>query len=221
MANVLISNLPTYTGNTTGVFIPINDSGNTTTYKTTRETLIGPQTTSGNTDNLGGATMRTIYSRTNVISYALGTDADLFSGSTNFGSRNFPTSFFTNSVDYDAKAIHFRVTGLWGGDDSTPDVGITIKFGSDTLFTSTITGGQANNHPAEIMGEIMFSNGNAICCYSIAWCENNGTLLRYALSDPSTPILVSGFTGGDFQLIMENTTTNSFTSYLGYIQVWN
>ena len=43
MANVLIENLPTYTGNTTGFYIPVNDSGNTTTYKATRETLLGSQ----------------------------------------------------------------------------------------------------------------------------------------------------------------------------------
>jgi hypothetical protein len=43
MANVLIGNLPTYTGNTSGFFIPVNDSGNTTTYKVTRETLLGSQ----------------------------------------------------------------------------------------------------------------------------------------------------------------------------------
>jgi len=40
MANILIGNLPTYTGNTTGFYIPVNDSGNTTTYKVTKETLL-------------------------------------------------------------------------------------------------------------------------------------------------------------------------------------
>ena len=40
MANILIGNLPTYTGNTTGFNIPVNDSGNTTTYKITKETLL-------------------------------------------------------------------------------------------------------------------------------------------------------------------------------------
>lgn len=40
MANVQIGNLPTYTGNTTGVYLVMNDSGNTTTYKVEKETLI-------------------------------------------------------------------------------------------------------------------------------------------------------------------------------------
>jgi hypothetical protein len=43
MANVLIGNLPTYTGNTSAFLIPVNNSGNTTTYKVTRETLLGSQ----------------------------------------------------------------------------------------------------------------------------------------------------------------------------------
>jgi hypothetical protein len=39
MANVLISNLPTYTGNTNGIFLVMNNSGNTESSKITKETL--------------------------------------------------------------------------------------------------------------------------------------------------------------------------------------
>ena len=39
MANVLISNLPTYTGNTTGTFLVMNNSGNTESFKVAKETL--------------------------------------------------------------------------------------------------------------------------------------------------------------------------------------
>lgn len=40
MANVQIGSLPTYTGDTTGVYLVMNDSGNTITYKVEKETLI-------------------------------------------------------------------------------------------------------------------------------------------------------------------------------------
>jgi hypothetical protein len=40
MSNQLISDLPLYTGNTIGSYLVINDSGETTTYKTTLETLL-------------------------------------------------------------------------------------------------------------------------------------------------------------------------------------
>ena len=39
MANVLISNLPTDTGNTNGAFLVMNNSGNTESFKVTKETL--------------------------------------------------------------------------------------------------------------------------------------------------------------------------------------
>jgi hypothetical protein len=40
MANVLIGNLPTYTGNTNGVFLVMNNSGNTDSFKVSKETLL-------------------------------------------------------------------------------------------------------------------------------------------------------------------------------------
>jgi hypothetical protein len=39
MANVLIANLPTYTGNTNGIFFVMNNSGNTESFKVSKETL--------------------------------------------------------------------------------------------------------------------------------------------------------------------------------------
>jgi len=40
MANVQIANLPTYTGNTNGAFLVMNNSGNTESFKVTKETLL-------------------------------------------------------------------------------------------------------------------------------------------------------------------------------------
>jgi hypothetical protein len=223
MGNEPISRLPlTTTANTEDVIAIVNDG---VTKQISRNNFLNNiPDFSGNTDNLGGSTMRTIYSRTNVINYVEGEDADLFSGSTNFGSRNFPLEFFSNSVNYVDKIVHFRTTGKWGSNDNSPEVEVSILFGSDTLNTFTVPGSQttgANGHPAEIYGEIVFSGGNAIVCYSMGWCGANGDFKRYALSDASTPIDVTGFGGGDFKLIIGSNTSNDFTTYLGYIQVWN
>jgi hypothetical protein len=49
MPNIQINNLPLYTGDTTGTYIIINDSGETTTYKTTKEIFLSEVKTS----NLG------------------------------------------------------------------------------------------------------------------------------------------------------------------------
>ena len=44
MANTKISQLPTFTGNTNGTFIVINNSGNTESFKVAKETLLSGST---------------------------------------------------------------------------------------------------------------------------------------------------------------------------------
>jgi hypothetical protein len=222
MPNLPISQLPlTTTANTEDVIAIVN---NGVTKQISRNNFLNNiPDFSGNTDNLGGSTMRTIYSRTNVINYVVGQEADLFSGTTNFGSRNFPSEFFSNSVNYNSKTIHFRIAGVWatGGNNDTTAT-ITTKFGDDVLTTSiNVDLDFTVNKPSEIFGEIMITNGFAIVCYSVGWCDQTGDFRRTALSNPSTPIDVSAFSGGDFKLLIGSATDRSFTSYLGYIQVWN
>jgi len=222
MPNLPISGLPlTTTANTEDVIAIVN---NGVTKQISRNNFLNNiPDFSGNTDNLGGSTMRTIYSRTNVINYVVGQEADLFSGTTNFGSRNFPSEFFSNSVNYNSKTIHFRITGVWatGGNNDTTAT-ITTKFGDDVLTTSiNVDLDFTVNKPSEIFGEIMITNGFAIVCYSVGWCDQTGDFRRTALSNPSTPIDVSAFSGGDFKLLIGSATDRNFTSYLGYIQVWN
>jgi hypothetical protein len=55
MANIILSNLPTYTGNTDGVYVVMNDSGNTTTYKVTKENLSGTSGSSGSSGTSGSS----------------------------------------------------------------------------------------------------------------------------------------------------------------------
>jgi hypothetical protein len=222
MADSPISQLPvTKNSEVTDVIPIVND--NTTKQINRNDFLINTPSFSGNTDTLVGATIRTVYSRTNVIQYSVGTESDLFSGTTNFGSRSFPQSFFTNSSGYNNKTIHFRVTGQWaggGGNDTTAT--ITTKFGNDILSTSINSLlSQSSNKPSEILGEITITNGFAVVCYAVGWCDQTGDYRKLAISDPSTPVDVSGFNGGDFQLLIGSETTRGFTSYVGYVQVWN
>jgi hypothetical protein len=190
---------------------------------TKNDFLLNTSTFSNNHDTLEGSVMRTIYTRTNVITYTVGATADMMGGTGNFGSRNFPTSFFTNSSGYNNKTIHFRVTGQWasgGGNDTTAT--ITTKFGNDILSTSINTLlSQSVDKPSEILGEIVIDNGLAVVCYAVGWCDQTGDYKKVAISDPSMPVGVTGFNGGDFQLLLEDTTTRNFTSYIGYIQIWN
>jgi hypothetical protein len=222
MPNLPISQLPiTLTADTTDVTVVVN--GGITKQIRRNDFLINLPNFSGNTDNFEGATMRTIYSRTNVINYSVGNESDLFSGTTNFGQRNFPQSFFTNSSDYNNKTIHFRLTGQWASGGSTDTTAtMTIKFGDDTLSTSINTLlPQSTNKPSEFLGEITITNGFAVVCYAVGWCDQTGDYRKTALSDPSTPVNVTGFNGGDFKFLIGSGTTKNFTSYTGYIQLWN
>jgi hypothetical protein len=222
MPNLPISQLPiTLTADTTDVTVVVN--GGITKQIRRNDFLINLPNFSGNTDNFEGATMRTIYSRTNVINYSVGNESDLFSGTTNFGQRNFPQSFFTNSSDYNNKTIHFRLTGQWASGGSTDTTAtMTIKFGDDTLSTSINTLlQQSTNKPSEFLGEITITNGFAVVCYAVGWCDQTGDYRKMALSDPSTPVNVTGFNGGDFKFLIGSGTTKNFTSYTGYIQLWN
>jgi hypothetical protein len=222
MSDLPISQLPiSLTARTDSQIVVVVDG--VTCQMSKNNFLINTPSFSGNTDSLGGSSIRTIYSRTNVITYSVGVESDLFSGSTNFGLRSFPQSFFTNSSGYNNKTIHFRVTGQWssgGGNDTTAT--ITTKFGNDILSTSINSLLSFSvNKPSEILGEITITNGFAVVCYAVGWCDQTGDYRKLALSDPSTPVDVSGFNGGDFQLLIGSGTTRNFTSYVGYIQVWN
>jgi hypothetical protein len=56
MSNLTISQLPEWTGNTEGFYLPANNSGETTTYKITRETLFsGASGTSGTSGSSGSS----------------------------------------------------------------------------------------------------------------------------------------------------------------------
>ncbi len=52
MANTKISQLPTFTGDTTGAYLVMDNSGLTETFKVLKETLIGSSGTSGTTTSL-------------------------------------------------------------------------------------------------------------------------------------------------------------------------
>ena len=53
MANTKISELTTWTGNTTGFYVVVDNSGLTQTYKTTRENLIGDWIDAGTIQSVG------------------------------------------------------------------------------------------------------------------------------------------------------------------------
>ena len=74
MANTKISALPTFTGDTTGVYLVMDNSGLTETFKVLKETLIGSSGSSGTSgiSGLSGTTGSwTVTSGTNNYSFTL------------------------------------------------------------------------------------------------------------------------------------------------------
>jgi hypothetical protein len=168
-----------------------------------------------------GAPVRTIYSRSNVVSYTSGSSGvDLLFGSegSTYGSR-FITGEFFSGGNFLSKMIYFRAFGKFSS--NTGSVNVSIMVGDDLILGSNIgqvTLSQPQGHPFEIFGEVVFNGNGVVACYSIGHCANNGDFKRYPLSDPTSSQNITGFSGGDFKLIFSSSTL-SLNSYGGYIQV--
>jgi hypothetical protein len=68
MANTLISDLQTYTGNTNGVFLVMNNSGNTESFKITKETLFSGYSQNAISPVIGSWTLS---GGTNTVSFTV------------------------------------------------------------------------------------------------------------------------------------------------------
>lgn len=224
MADSKISNLPSTSQTTPDTIIPVVQGG--VTKQITYANFVSSG--SSNADDLGGASIRTIYSRDNQVTYTSGSgiNVDILAGDGGtFGSRTITQNFIDNSADYKSKVIHFRAVGktVFTGDNSN-DVSVYLSIG-DQKLTSTDLGLQAaafiNNKPFEITGELIFSSSQCIPCYSLGYCDQTGDFKKLPKSDPATPQDISGFTEGDLKIIISGSTDITMTSYYGYIQVWN
>ena len=167
-----------------------------------------------------GFPVRTIYSRSNVVSYTAGSSAvDLMLGDigSTFGSRLVSGDFF--SGQFLSKVIYLKTFGKFTS--NTGSVTISIMIGDDIISSSNIGAvvlSQPQDHPFEIFGELVFNGSGVTACYSIGHCANNGDFKRYPLSDPTIIQDVTGFVGGDIGLMFSSSTLG-VTTYGGYIQV--
>lgn len=221
--NLPISGLPSTTQITSDSIIPIVQNG------TTKQITYSDFLSSGslNADSLGGASVRTFYTRNSDVTYTSGTgvNTDFLSGSVIWGSRSLPQSFFDDSVNYVAKILHFRAVGKFAsgaGNDTNAAIRLQIgdqilpgsNFGTQTLAFSV-------NKPFEILGELLITAGSASACYSIAWCDQTGDLRRTPLGDVTISGSFSNLTPGDFKIVISGSTNRTMTSYYSYIQVYN
>jgi hypothetical protein len=223
MANLPISGLPSTTQITSDSIIPIVQGG------TTKQITYADFLSSGslNADSLGGASVRTFYTRNSDIIYTSGssTNTDFLGGSTTWGSRDLPQSFFDDSVNYVAKILHFRAVGKFAstaGNDT--NAAIRLQIGDQILSGSNL-GTQvlafSTNKPFEILGELIITAGSASACYSIGWCDQTGDMRRTPLSDVTVSGSFANLTPGDFKIIVSGSTNRTMTSYYAYVQTYN
>ena len=129
MSNVKISQLPEYTGNTTGVYLVMDDHTLTTTYRVSRENIIGASGTSG-TSGTSGSSGATGTSGSAGTSGSSGTSGDsIFAQTGSFWNT-------TNNVGITGSLI---VSSSIGG--STDDIQThRIFLGNDNSSRVTVSG---------------------------------------------------------------------------------
>jgi hypothetical protein len=223
MPNLPISGLPSITQITPNSIIPVVQDG------ITKQITYSNFLSSGsiNADNLGGASIRTLYTRNDDIVYTSGsgTNTDFLGSSTIWGSRSLPQSFFDNSVNYVSKILHFRAVGKFAsgaGNDTNAAIRLQIgdqilsgsNFGTQTLAFSV-------NKPFEIMGEIIITSGLVSTCYAIKYCDQTGDLRAIPLGDTTISGSFNNLTPGDFKIIISGSTNRTMTSYYAYFQTYN
>jgi hypothetical protein len=223
MANLPISGLPSTTQITSDSIIPIVQDG------TTKQITYADFLSSGsvNSDSLGGASVRTLYTRNSDLVYTSGSDTntDFLGGSTTWGSRALPQSFFDDSINYVAKILHFRAVGKFAsGGSSDTNAAIRLQIGDQILSGSNLgtqTLGFSSNKPFEILGELVITAGSASACYSIGWCDQTGDMRSTPLSDVTVSGSFANLTPGDFKIIVSGSTNRTMTSYYAYFQAYN
>jgi hypothetical protein len=219
MAEIFISDLTEFTGDTSNGWVIFNNSDESETYKLLIKNVSLLKYSKD--DTLWGGLQRTLFSSTEPKQYTGTTSVDLLELTNFYGSRELPYTFFENSLNFNNKIIYFRVTGVFGSGNST--FNSYLMIGSDKLIYSDIGDislNQLNTHTFEILGEIIINQGEAIVLYSLAYCDNSGTFRRYLLSSGSKQN-ISTFSGGDIKLMINSTTTETITTYTSFIEVKN
>ena len=135
MADVIISNLPTYTASTvTGTYFIINNSGNTTTFKATREQFVPMGFGTGTCSTVGGAASNT----------ASGACSAALAGASNSASGNF--SFAGGGQSNTTSGTYSTIVG--GQSNTTSGSNSFVGGGGSNIASgnyAAIGGGQCNN----------------------------------------------------------------------------
>ena len=157
----------------------------------------------------------------NVVFPSGGNNVDLLSGSTStiYGSRNIPSTFFSQSGDYKSKVISLRIVGsvVFG---NNKDFNSYIKIGNDVIPTTntSINVDKSTDHPFEILTDLVFNNGELYVCSSLRYCDNSFQYFTFPLSnlfETTSSLNLSG----DIQFwVSSSSTITEMTGSYSYIE---
>ena len=155
MSQIKISALPLYTGNTTGVYLVMNNSGETTTYKVTKETLIGSSGTSGTSGTNG-------TSGSNGSSGTSGSNGTNGSSGTSGTSGTAGSSGTSGVININSPALgRFLYTNATGT-AATASVNLVVSGSNVVISGSIITTGSLNVNGSTIITGSILGNINTL-----------------------------------------------------------
>jgi len=152
MANTKISALPTFTGNTTGAYVVIDNSGLTQSYKVTREVLLGSQipwasytpvwTASSTNPVIGNGTITGSYAIIGKTCFVRGNIA--MGSTTTFGSGEWYVSMPVPAINADAILLT-----------------ATLLDNGSAWYNATMVGGRAGFNTKAPLQYVNITNGTA------------------------------------------------------------
>jgi hypothetical protein len=220
MADVIISNLPTYTASTvTGTYFIINNSGNTTTFKATREQFVPMGFGTGTCSTVGGAASNTASgncsaalagasnSASGNFSFAGGGQSNTISGiySTIVGGQNNTACFFCSFIGGGGSNGACGNGAFVGAGDSNKACGgnTVIVGGSRNTVSSSYAAIVAGRSGTASGNRAFIGNGfynTASGCYSIVVNGNSNT------ASGAHSVIGGGFS---------NTVSGAYSAVLG------
>jgi hypothetical protein len=217
MANLRISQLPEYTGSATGVYLVMNNSGETATYKVTRENIIGSSGSSGTSGSNGSS----------GSSGTSGTSGTSGSSGSNGSSGTSGSSGSAGTSGTSPANVLLKTTGTWTVPTGASTQSFTVDSNSSysmwvngnipygiIIWNATATLSNTNVPVVGAQYGWYYSTGNALVLTSIPnqFVGTNGSILN-------TPGDYASNTSNVFSFGITNNSETSQTINYGYIKL--
>jgi hypothetical protein len=219
MANTKISQLPTYTGDTTGVYLVMDNSGLTETFKVLKETLIGSSGTSGTSGSSGS-------SGTSGSSGSSGTSGSSGSSGTSGSSGSSGTSGSSGSSGTSGISGLSGTTGSWTVTPGTNNYSFTVDINNTynlwalanipngiIVYNATVSVSNSNVPVIGVQYAWNYTGGGSPILFTSIPAQIIGT--AGAISTDSTAVTSTN----TFVFGIQNNTVSGITVNYGYLKI--